>query len=1218
MTLFDYNELILSKKEMESVHISQEGFMKKLYFFFFVLFIFQEVSAQNFTSIASGNWDANTGGLLYTTWNENGIAATRMPGSNTGDYVTIDAAHTVIIDVTPANALTSITVNGILRFGAAGTGRTLTTTGSSGSVTIGSGGTIDVYADGGVNTTHTMSISGSIINNGTFDCAPAVNRYINVTFTISGGSQSVSGTPTSMKFNNITLSGAANVDRLDISLAYTLNGLVTINTGTFKHSSSSTITPFSASPTLGTNQGLWCNGGVVNIAGSFTVNSTGNLLVQSGTLNVGTTISDILSISGQNTSVSISGGNLVIGGRWEQSGGNSTNTMNITGGTIVVSNAGQINDAKAVFQVPSTNNFTMSDGTVKIMHANLGSGGDLAITNDSVSITSNSTFLIGSGSSTTGNIKINSAAFLRNLTIDAGSTSPYFAGPTVVNGTLTLTSGTLTTGSNLTMGNSATISRSSGSISDAPTFNTSANVEYTGSSLITTGVELPTVSTVLNNLTVNNSGGVTLNAGATVNGTLTLTSGAFNNSSQTLTLGNSAAISRATGSLSAAPTFGTSVDVTYTGSSGVTTGNELPTSSSVLNNLTVNNSGGVTLNAGSTVNGTPTLASGTFTVGAYTLSLNGPAIAGTASNLSTTSSSSLSFGGSTAGINIPGSVLALSNLTINNANGVSLNSSPTIDGTLALTNGALSIGGNTLTLNGAITKASGGSLTGGGSSNITFGGVGASTDLPAVTLNNLIINRSNGIALGGDVTVGSTLTLTDGTFSVGSNSLSLNGPAIAGTAANLSTTSSSNLSCGGSSSSVSIPSSVLALSNLTINNANGVSLNSSPTVNGIFTLTNGNLATGGSNTLALSSGGSVSRASGHVIGNFKKNVAAGATSKTFEVGTANGYSPVTVAFGDVSVAGDLTAVATQTTHTNAVTPNETLTRYWSFTNSGITFDNYSATFSYLAADFNGVQFIELTDEGAMVVGKYASSAWTFPTIGTRTPGGTDDGGSIEVTGVTSFSDFAIGKNESALPVELTSFTALVQNKSVNLNWQTATEVSNYGFEIQRQKSEIGNQKSEWEKIGFVQGHGNSNSQKEYLFEDKNPQVGKLQYRLKQIDNDGAFEYSNTVEVNFDAPVNFVLEQNFPNPFNPETVISYQLPVSGFVVLKVYDLLGREVATLVNKEEEAGIHHATFSLATSGTPHATLASGIYLYRIEANAAAGQAGRFVESKKMILMK
>lgn len=201
---------------------------------------------------------------------------------------------------------------------------------------------------------------------------------------------------------------------------------------------------------------------------------------------------------------------------------------------------------------------------------------------------------------------------------------------------------------------------------------------------------------------------------------------------------------------------------------------------------------------------------------------------------------------------------------------------------------------------------------------------------------------------------------------------------------------------------------------------------------------------------------------------------------------------------------------------------------------------------------------------------------------------------------------------SVLPVELTSFTATLNNSAVELNWNTATEVNNYGFEVQRLA--VSNQllansqklsANSWSKIGFVQGHGNSNSPKEYSFEDKNPQVGKLQYRLKQIDFDGAYEYSDVVEVNYDAPVNFVLDQNYPNPFNPITNISYEIPVKSNVAIKVYNVLGSEVATLLNEEKLPGRYQVEFKASY-------LPSGVYFYSI--NAAEYEP----IMKKMILLK
>jgi|GEM_PF-985629 len=195
-------------------------------------------------------------------------------------------------------------------------------------------------------------------------------------------------------------------------------------------------------------------------------------------------------------------------------------------------------------------------------------------------------------------------------------------------------------------------------------------------------------------------------------------------------------------------------------------------------------------------------------------------------------------------------------------------------------------------------------------------------------------------------------------------------------------------------------------------------------------------------------------------------------------------------------------------------------------------------------------------------------------------------------------------NNSALPVEVTSFNASIAKSEVNLAWQTATEVNNYGFEIER--SQTSNVKSEtWEKIGFVQGHGNSNSPKNYSYTDAQLNNStSIQYRLKQIDFDGKFEYSNSIEVVLQTPVSFALNQNFPNPFNPTTVISFQVPIASKVMLKIYDIMGNEVAELVNGEKPAGNYDVIFN------GH-NLASGVYFYQLHA-------GSFIETKKLILMK
>lgn len=186
-----------------------------------------------------------------------------------------------------------------------------------------------------------------------------------------------------------------------------------------------------------------------------------------------------------------------------------------------------------------------------------------------------------------------------------------------------------------------------------------------------------------------------------------------------------------------------------------------------------------------------------------------------------------------------------------------------------------------------------------------------------------------------------------------------------------------------------------------------------------------------------------------------------------------------------------------------------------------------------------------------------------------------------------------------VPVELTSFTVNNSNGNVLLNWITATEVNNSGFEIQRSADQ-----SDFEVIGFVQGNGTTAEPKAYSFTDNTVISGTYYYRLKQIDFNGAFEYSNIVEVQVGVPEKFMLEQNYPNPFNPTTNISYQLPVNGNVSIKIYDVIGNEVATLVNEFKEAGRHSVEFDASGFG-------SGVYFYSISS-------GNFISTKKMILIK
>ncbi len=187
-----------------------------------------------------------------------------------------------------------------------------------------------------------------------------------------------------------------------------------------------------------------------------------------------------------------------------------------------------------------------------------------------------------------------------------------------------------------------------------------------------------------------------------------------------------------------------------------------------------------------------------------------------------------------------------------------------------------------------------------------------------------------------------------------------------------------------------------------------------------------------------------------------------------------------------------------------------------------------------------------------------------------------------------------------MPVELISFSAVQSFSTVILKWTTASENNNAGFEIQRSGD-----KMSWEKISFINGSGTSSNLIKYDFTD-NSLMGKNKYyyRLKQFDYDGHYKYSDIIELNFVLPSKFVLNQNFPNPFNPSTTINYSIPKGEFVNLSIYDALGNKVVALVNEYKTAGYYSINFN-------GSNLATGIYLCRLES-------GSYSDIKKLILLK
>jgi len=197
----------------------------------------------------------------------------------------------------------------------------------------------------------------------------------------------------------------------------------------------------------------------------------------------------------------------------------------------------------------------------------------------------------------------------------------------------------------------------------------------------------------------------------------------------------------------------------------------------------------------------------------------------------------------------------------------------------------------------------------------------------------------------------------------------------------------------------------------------------------------------------------------------------------------------------------------------------------------------------------------------------------------------------------------IANIDYTIPVELVSFTVNAVKDEVELNWRTATETNNQGFEIERASSST-TPVQEWVNVGYVAGFGTTTEPKSYSFIDSKLEAGSYTYRLKQIDFDGSFEYSNEINVDVELPLQYALEQNYPNPFNPSTKISYSIPEDGFVKLAVYNLLGEEVATIVNSFQKADRYEINFDARD-------LSSGVYVYKIEA-------ANYTASKKLVLMK
>src|SRR3990172_1651209 len=284
----------------------------------------------------------------------------------------------------------------------------------------------------------------------------------------------------------------------------------------------------------------------------------------------------------------------------------------------------------------------------------------------------------------------------------------------------------------------------------------------------------------------------------------------------------------------------------------------------------------------------------------------------------------------------------------------------------------------------------------------------------------------------------------------------------------------------------------------------------------------------------------------------------------------------------------------------AVLSADKSTLYYNVTYAGLSSNFTAAHFHNAPAGVTGgvVQPITFSDSSSNgtwtgfaqnFISELLKNRLYFNVHTTNNPGG-------EIRGQIIFSNIVSGN----IPVELISFNASVKDNSITLSWTTATEINNRGFEIQRR-----NENNTWLTIGFIHGKGTTTEVQSYSFIDENLTSGKYSYRFKQVDFDGRFEYSNIVNVKIGSPLSFELSQNYPNPFNPTTTINFMLPEKTNVNLKVYNILGSQVAEVLNEVKDAGSYSVNFKAQG-------LSSGIYIYKISTGS-----GKEI-SRKMTLLK
>jgi hypothetical protein len=763
------------------------------------------------------------------------------------------------------------------------------------------------------------------------------------------------------------------------------------------------------------------------------------------------------------------------------------------------------------------------------------------------------------------------------------------------------------------------------------------NFTINGGNWILGGAATARVMNVSGNFTLS-SGTLTLPAGASASANQTINvTGDVSITGGTLDLSSSTYTTPGNGILNVAGNFSfTGGTITETGNATADainfngTGTQTFTSGGTLSN-TVNFSiaNGATVDFGTSVissgsNGTFTVSSGGSLITANTAGITTTGATGSIQVTGTrtyTSGANYTYNGTAN--QATGNGLAQNtpaNVTIDiPGNTVTLSATGTISGNLTVSSGTFDL--STFTIN---RSAAGGTLTVSNGATLSIGGTGtlpsnysthsigatstinyAGTTQTVAVLNssqnygNLTISGSGTKTLAGSETVSGTLTISAGTLADGGFTLSVNGN-IANSASH---TGAGKISLTGGSGTHTL-SGGGSYTNLELNDANGATLSSNLTINGTLTFTSGEI-TLGSNNLTIGSSGSISggSSSSYIVTNstgvLTRN-GVGASNVAFPVGTSSTYNPVTI---NNAGTPDNFSVNLKSSFDHAPNNANYVNCQWTITEAG-TGGNATITLQWNTTD----EHTGFNRANPIYIGRWNGTQWvqTSASLGGSGPY------TATATNFTSFSPFGVG-NDGALPIQLASFTAsVIRDNEVEVAWRTVSETNNYGFEIYRNRGDAG----VWAKIGFVQGHGTTLAPQSYTYADAGLSFGKYYYRIKQVDLDGKSqtfpEMSVTVGV---GPDKFILAQNYPNPFNPSTQIEFVVPQSGFATMKLYNVLGQEVATLFEGNAEAGrIYTVRFS-ATGGSAFggnaSNLPSGLYFYTLTS-------AEKIETKRMILMK